>query len=75
MGMFQKKERKIELSELLVTENLPRLIPDTKSQIQESQENTKQGNAKKHLCPSLNYRNAKEKKTSRGKTPTSMGTK
>ena len=33
----RRKLKKIELLETIVTENLPKLIPDNKSQIQESQ--------------------------------------
>lgn len=57
-----------------MAESLPRLVPDTKSQTQESPRTQSRVNAEKHLCPSLwNYRTSKKKKTSRGKNTLPMG--
>ena len=73
----RRKKKKTELLETIVTENLPRLIPDTVTDPGES-ENTKQGKCQKTPRPiTVKLQNVKDKenilKQSRGKNTLPMG--
>lgn len=76
-GNTRRRKKKIELLETIVTENLPRLIPDTITDPGKS-ENTKQGKCQKTPMPiTVKLQNVKDKenilKQSRGKNTLPMG--
>lgn len=77
MGIPEEGKKNIELLETIVTENLPRLIPDTITDPGKS-ENTKQGKCQKTPMPiTVKLQNVKDKenilKQSRGKNTLPMG--